>query len=56
MSLVDDAAYLLQRGVLRGLSRLGQLKDKAIKHIPDYAGTKALVVALSNARVEHNGL
>jgi hypothetical protein len=50
MFLVDDGAYLVARGVLRNLSTLGQLKNEALKAIPDYRGTAALVQALVHAR------
>ena len=50
MFLVDDGAYLVARGVLRNLSTLGQLKNEALKAIPDYRGTAALVQALAHAR------
>jgi Zn-finger protein len=50
MFLVDDGAYLVARGVLRNLSTLGQLKNEALRLIPEYRGTAALVQALAHAR------
>ncbi len=50
MSLVDDGAYLLTNGTLRRLDRIGQLKNEALKHIPDYKGIVELVKAITAAR------
>jgi Probable zinc-ribbon domain len=50
MFLVDDGAYLIARGVLRNLSTLGQLKNEALKRIPEFRGTSKLVEALTHAR------
>ena len=49
-ALVDDAAYLLRRGVLRRLDRLGHLKNEASKRIPEYPGTKQLAELLKHTR------
>jgi hypothetical protein len=48
--LVDDAAYLFARGVLRDVANLGRLKNRAVKSIPDYAGTIGLRDALEAAK------
>ena len=48
--LVDDAAYLFARGVLKDTNSLGRLKNRAQKAIPDYAGTQLLVQELTNAK------
>lgn len=44
--LVYAANSLLMQGTLKNPSRLGQLKNRALKQIPDYAGTKALALIL----------
>lgn len=49
MDLVDDGLYLFERGVLRNLSRLGQLKNAARKRIAEYPGTEALEQAIERA-------
>jgi hypothetical protein len=49
-SLVDDATYLLVHGVLRDLSTLGRLKNRALEAIPEYAGTQRLGDAIAAAR------
>ena len=48
--LVDIANQLFAQGTLRNLARLGQLKNRASQHIPDYAGTAALAHALQQAQ------
>lgn len=48
--LVDDGAYLFARGVLKDINVLGQLKNRALRIIPDYPGTKLLAQELANAR------
>ena len=50
MFLVDDGLYLLARGVLRDLGRLGHLKNEALKRIAEYPGTEALAQAIKRAR------
>jgi hypothetical protein len=54
--LVDDGAYLFARGVLKDINSLGRLKNRALKVIPDYAGTKMLAQELANARGAKNAL
>ncbi|MFC5476293.1 zinc-ribbon domain containing protein [Paraherbaspirillum soli] len=49
MFLVDDAIYLLARGVLRDLHRLGRIKNQALRQIPEYSGTAVLVQAIKRA-------
>ncbi|QMV71397.1 zinc-ribbon domain containing protein [Comamonas piscis] len=46
--LVDAAALLHAQGTLKSRERLGQLKNAALRLIPDYPGTLALVEALRN--------
>jgi hypothetical protein len=50
MFLVDDATYLLERGVLRNLNTVGALKNRAQKQIADYPGVELLVQAVGAAR------
>lgn len=40
--LVDDSIYLFQHGLLKNASRLGQIKNAALKRVPNYAGTRTL--------------
>lgn len=49
-ALVDDATYLVRRGVLRRLDRLGHLKNEASKLIPEYPGTRQLAELLKRTR------
>lgn len=44
--LVDAAVLLHAQGTLKSRDRLGQLKNAALRLIPDYPGTLALVEAL----------
>ena len=48
--LVNIAGHLFAQGTLKNLARLGQLKNRASQHIPDYAGTAALAHALQQAQ------
>jgi putative zinc ribbon protein len=48
--LVEDATYLLEREVLRDLDRLRQLKNEALKTIPEFPGTTRLQHAVERAR------
>lgn len=48
-AFVDDALFLLEQGVLRNLARLGALKNRARRELPDYGGTQALAGALARA-------
>jgi len=50
MFLVDDAAYLLERGVLKNLSNVGSVKNRAMKDIPEYPGIAGLAEAIEVAR------
>ena len=50
MTLVDDGSYLLGRGVLRDLNRLGWLKNEARRRIGEYPGTERLAEAIQFAR------
>ena len=49
-SLVDDATYLFIHGALRDVNSLGQLKNRAVKVIPEYVGTTRLREVLANAK------
>ena len=50
MFLVDDAAYLLERGALQNLSNVGAVKNRAAKIIPEYPGVQSLTIILKAAR------
>jgi hypothetical protein len=49
-TLVNDAVHLFRRGVLRDLNKLGRLKNRAVKAIPNHRGTLVLVSELKQAR------
>lgn len=51
MFLVDDALYLLERDVLKNLSSLGAVKNRAMKAISHYPGVAALADAINAARL-----
>ena len=55
-TLVNDGAYLFARGVLKDVSSLGNVKNQALKVLPDYAGTLMLSQLLANARGARNAL
>lgn len=46
MHFVDNTVHLLQAGFLKNLSRLGQLKNRAMARMPEYSGTRQLEEAL----------
>jgi hypothetical protein len=50
MFLVDDGTYLLAHGVLKNLSNLGSVKNRAMKDIPEYPGIACLAEAIKAAR------
>lgn len=50
MFLVDDGTYLLAQGVLKNLSNLGLLKNRAMKHIAEYPGVASLADAIKAVR------
>jgi hypothetical protein len=50
MLLVDDAAVLLERGVLKNLSNAGSVKNLALKMIPEYPGIAPLTLAIQAMR------
>jgi hypothetical protein len=50
MFLVDDAIHLLEKGVLKNLTKIGKLKNLALKNIPEYPNLQALRAALATAR------
>ena len=49
MTLIDDAADLLQAGVVSNLSKLGALKNRALRECGEYPGTSRLTQALGEA-------
>ena len=51
MFLVDDAIYLLGHGVLKNLSNIGSVKNRALKEIPEYVGVAALIEAIDAAKI-----
>lgn len=50
MFLVDDAIYLLEHGVLKNLSNVGSVKNRAMKAIPEYPSIAVLAEAIKAAR------
>jgi hypothetical protein len=50
MFLVDDTAYLLERGVLKNLSNAGSVKNRALRDIPDHPGVAALAETIKAVR------
>ena len=48
--MVEDAAFLLERGVLKNLNNIGKVKNRATRVIPEYPGVKVLAQALTAAR------
>ncbi len=44
---VDDALFLFDAGELRNVGRLGAIKNRAQRELPDYSGTQALARALA---------
>lgn len=50
MFLVDDAIYLVERGVLKNLSQVGALKNRARQLIAEYSGVDLLAKAIDAAR------
>lgn len=50
MFLVDDAIYLVERGVLKNLSQVGALKNRARQLIAEYFGVDLLAKAIDAAR------
>ena len=53
--LVDLTVSLLGQGVLKNRTRLGQLKNLALKQIPGYSGTLALEEALQHVDMSAPG-
>jgi len=49
MYMVDDAIFLVERGVLTHLDRVGALKNRAARDIPEYPGV-ALLAAVPAAK------
>jgi hypothetical protein len=50
MTLVDDAAFLLTRGVLRDINTLGRIKNRALREIAEYPGVQQLAELLAKTR------
>ena len=50
MFMVEDATFLLERGVLKNLDNIGKVKNLAAREIPEYPGIKVLAQALTAAR------
>jgi len=50
MFTVDDAIFLVEHGVLKNLSNVGAMKNRAAKVIPEYPGLELLCAALQAAR------
>ncbi len=48
-TFVDDALFLLEQGAVRNLARLGAIKNRAQRELPDYPGTRLLAGALAAA-------
>ena len=48
-TLVDDALYLLEQGLVRNLARLGAIKNRAQRELGAYAGTRRLALTLASA-------
>jgi hypothetical protein len=48
--LIDDATYLVERDVLKNLSTVGAVKNRAREQVPGYRGLSALIAALDAAR------
>ncbi|WP_082938288.1 zinc-ribbon domain containing protein [Mitsuaria sp. 7] len=49
MTLIDDAADLLQAGAVSNLSKLGALKNRALRECGEYPGTLRLAQVLDEA-------
>jgi Probable zinc-ribbon domain len=49
MFMVEDATFLLERGVLKNLNNIGRVKNLAARTIPEYPGVKVLAQALTAA-------
>jgi len=49
MILVDDALFLFRQGVVRDLSALGMIKNRAVEMIPEYPDLRVLEEALREA-------
>jgi hypothetical protein len=52
MFMVDDAIFLVERGVLKNLSNVGAMKNRAVNAIPEYPGLRLLVAALHAAHAK----
>jgi hypothetical protein len=52
MFMVDDAVFLVEHGVLKNLSNVGAMKNRAAKAIPEYPGFERLCAVLKAARTQ----
>ena len=52
MFLVDDAVFLVEHGVLKNLSNVGAMKNRAAKAISEYPGLERLCAVLEDARTK----
>ena len=49
-TFIDDTLFLFEHGLVRNLSRVGAIKNRARRELPAYAGTQRLADALARAR------
>ena len=54
--LIDDACWLLARGALRDLDRLGQLKNRVKVRMPDHPGVAQLQEAIVAERAKRDAM
>ena len=52
MFMVDDAVFLVEHGVLKNLSNVGAMKNRAAKAISEYPGLERLCAVLKAARTQ----
>ncbi len=52
MFMVDDAVFLVEHGVLKNLSNVGAMKNRAAKAISEYPGLERLCAVLQAARTQ----
>ena len=49
-TFIDDTLFLFEHGLVRNLSRVGAIKNRARRELPAYSGTQRLADALARAR------
>ena len=49
-AFIDDTLYLFEQGLLRDLARVGAIKNRALRELGEYSGTRDLAQALARAR------